>query len=214
MRRVVVIPVKAPAQAKSRLRAVLDDDAREDLARRMARRSIRAALDAPRVDDVLVVSRDPLVLAEAAAEGATPVDERELVDAGDSARALNGALELARRRALEIGVVRLAVVMADLPRIEATDVDALFAALEREAVAVVLAPDADGPGLGALALDPAGCLAFAFGGGRALERHREAAVARSLAVAELRRPGLAFDLDTAEHLAAAGPIDRIPEPRG
>src|SRR5260221_6792480 len=65
----VVIPVKLLAQAKSRLSGLADAD-REAMALAMAADTVSAAVACPAVADVVVVSDDPAVRAEAESAGA------------------------------------------------------------------------------------------------------------------------------------------------
>ncbi len=195
---VVVVPVKELSVAKSRLRPVLGDAGRERLAWAMAEHVVRQAVASPRVQRVIVVSADARVLERVRDLGAVALVERPAHLAGGS---LNQALDQARRSACEALAVALAVVVSDLPFLEAEDVSQLFDELEGERCAV-LAPAHDGIGLGALALKPPDALPFRFGEGVAFRHHAGEAAAANLRVRRLERRGLAFDLDTPADLAA------------
>jgi 2-phospho-L-lactate guanylyltransferase (CobY/MobA/RfbA family) len=65
---------------------------------------------------------------------------------------------------------------------------------------VAIAPDRAGTGTNGLALRPPDALGFAFGTD-SLAAHREAAGDAGVALVEVHRPGLAFDLDTPADLA-------------
>ncbi len=227
---VVLIPIKELGAAKSRLRPVLGDAERERLVLGLAEKAIRAALEADGVDRVLVVSRDPRVLARAAecraqvvAESSPTHDARALNRALDQGRARalemgeapragivcnsrtmeppdESALDQGRASAAELGATALAVLVADLPTIEPADVSALFEAARGDA-AVVLARSHDGAGLGALVESPIAGLPFHFGDGRAFEHHLHEARTRGLGTRTLDRPGLALDLDTTDDWA-------------
>ena len=71
----VVIPVKSFSKAKERLAAVLDPAVRETLARLTAERVIRAALDLPDAERVLVVADDENVAQWARSLGAESIVE-------------------------------------------------------------------------------------------------------------------------------------------
>jgi 2-phospho-L-lactate guanylyltransferase len=71
----VVIPVKLLALAKSRLSDLADAD-RKAMALAMAADTVTAAVACPPVGDVIVVSDDPDVKAEAEAAGATVIADR------------------------------------------------------------------------------------------------------------------------------------------
>ncbi len=191
---VVVVPIKALASAKSRLRAVLDDGERERLVLALAERAIRAALAAEAVDEVLVVSSDLRALALARDCEATAVLEATPIR---HPQPLNRALDQGRERALTLGATALAVLVADLPTIEPADVQALFESAA-SGTGVVLARSHDGAGLGALVERPILGLPFLFGDGRAFEHHLQEARSRGLRSITLDRPGLALDLDTTD----------------
>lgn len=194
----VLIPIKGLHAAKSRLGPELDDSERARLVLVLAERVVCAATAARGVDRVLVVTRDERLLELASAWHAEAVREHGGESEPD---ALNAALDEGRRHAIAAGATRLAVVVADLPMVEPDDIAAVFDALASGA-GVVLARAHDGEGLGALGLTPADAVPFRFGDGRALRHHAAAAEARGLATVVLDRSGLAFDLDTAEDLAA------------
>src|SRR4051812_50174571 len=66
---VALIPVSALEGAKSRLGEVLDPEERRELVEALLLRTIDAALAAPAIDEVLVVSPDPQVIALAVRRG-------------------------------------------------------------------------------------------------------------------------------------------------
>ena len=192
---VVVIPAKAPDRAKSRLGAALDPGRRRALADDLARRALEAALGCASADLVLVVTSDRDLARHAEGRGAVALVEES------GPEGLNVALERAREVARGRDAAALAVLLADLPTVEPTDVDALFGALAGDDGAVVLARSRDGRGLGGLAVRPPGAIPFRFGDGEAYRAHLAAAGDRGLPVVTLDRPGLAFDLDTPDDLA-------------
>ncbi len=65
-----VVPVKPLRRGKSRLAAILTQDEREDLNRRMLVHSLETLKKVPEIEQVLVVSRDPGALALARDYGA------------------------------------------------------------------------------------------------------------------------------------------------
>ena len=102
----VAVPVRALEGAKSRLGAVLDAEERRDLVVGMLQRTVAAALAAPGVIEVIVVSPDPEALLVAQAAGARPLLQQS--------RGLNPAFQEARSAA---GGDRLLLLPADLPTI-------------------------------------------------------------------------------------------------
>ena len=191
MRTIAIVPVKALAEAKTRLAAVLTQPERAALTLR-ALRNVLAALDQPGIAARLVVSPDETVLAEARALGA-----RGLRQVGGG---LNEGLEQARAWACADGADAILIVLGDLPLLAQDDVAELLDLADRPGVAV-FAPDRHGAGTNALLLYPADALPFAFGSG-SLARHRAAATARGLLICQYDAAGTALDLDTPDDLAA------------
>lgn len=184
----VVVPVKDLQGTKSRLAPILDPGARAGLTLYMMGRVVAAVMEAG-IDDVCVVSPDAIVLDEAQRRGATPLLQES--------RGLNPALEEGRRRALDLGASTLLIFPADMPLLDAEDVQAVLEAAEGPAV--VIAPDGAHSGTNTLLVRPPDALPFAFGP-ESFAAHLGAARKRGLDVRVCERPHLAFDLDTAEHL--------------
>jgi 2-phospho-L-lactate/phosphoenolpyruvate guanylyltransferase len=185
-----VVPVKDLWGTKSRLKPILNPGARAGLTIYMMGRVVSAIRDAG-VENVCVVSPDPIVLDEVLKRGATPLLQES--------RGLNPALEEGRRWAMERGGSSLLVLPADLPLLDPEDVRAVLDGIGEED-SIVIAPDGTRSGTNALMLRPADALPFSFGPG-SYEAHLQAARERGLAVRVCERPHLAFDLDTAEDLA-------------
>jgi 2-phospho-L-lactate guanylyltransferase len=188
-----VVPVKDLWGTKSRLAPVLDPGARAGLTLYMMGRVVRAILEAG-IDDVCVVSPDTMVLEEAERRGATPLVQES--------RGLNPALEEGRRRAQELGSSTLLVLPADLPLLDAEDVQAVLQEAG-DGPSAVISPDETRSGTNALLIQPPDVLPFAFGTD-SFEAHLGAARRRSLDVSVCERPHLAFDLDTTGDLASLG----------
>ena len=185
----IIVPHRGLAAAKTRLAPVLDDGEREALARRLLDQVLGVAHRA--CGDVVVISPsealDPLVTAA----GARLVVQRGM--------GLNAGLEQARREAIADGVATLLILHGDLPNLGTDDVAALLDALPEDG-GVAIAPDRGGSGTNALALRPPDAIAFRFGAG-SFAAHRAEAEAAGVALVEVDRPGLAFDLDTPADLA-------------
>ncbi len=185
-----VVPVKDLWGTKSRLEPILDPGARAGLTLYMMGRVV-SAISGAGVENVCVVSPDPIVLDEVLKRGATPLLQES--------RGLNPALEEGRRWAMERGGSSLLILPADLPLLDPEDVRAVLDGIGEED-SIVIAPDGTRSGTNALMLRPADALPFSFGPG-SYEAHLQAARERGLAVRVCERPHLAFDLDTAEDLA-------------
>jgi 2-phospho-L-lactate guanylyltransferase len=174
---------------------VLDPEERRALVERLLRRTLAATHDATSIDETIVISPDPEVLALASATGAIARAQRS--------QGLNGALDEARLALAPD--TRLLALPGDLATVSAADLDALVAlADEAGGGTVVLVTDRHGRGTNALLLDPAGIIPFAFGGD---SREAHACLARA-AGARLIEPesDLAVDLDTPDDLLLAESI--------
>jgi 2-phospho-L-lactate guanylyltransferase len=190
---VVLVPVKALDEAKSRLRGVLSDGARAGLVRAMLAdvlAAVRGAHDGP----VRVVSSDG-----AYDDLARRFVAERLPDAGGGYNAaVLGAL-----RSEEVQRAGAALIVpADLPGATSEDLARTIEALRR--VEVVLVPAVDG-GTGALGLRPPDAIGPTFGPDSA-EAHRRAAVAAGRRIEVLELASLARDVDTlADLVAGASP---------
>jgi 2-phospho-L-lactate/phosphoenolpyruvate guanylyltransferase len=194
----LLVPVKVLAQAKSRLTGLPAAD-RAELALAMAGDTISAALAAPAVAAVLVITDDPAVAGEARRIGALVLPDEP--GAGLNEALFYGAI-YARDHWPESGVAGLA---ADLPALRPGELTrALRAAADRGRAFV---PDADGSGTTLYAAVAGASFEPMFGAG-SRDRHVAAGVA------ELDLPGLAGlrrDVDTVGDLQLAAQIG--PGPR-
>lgn len=185
----IVIPVKSPAFAKSRLAPEAGPDERAALARAFAADTIAAALATPGVARVLVVGDDASL-----AGGAEFVAEPLVRGLGP---AIADGIAAARERA----AVAVGVLLGDLPALRP---DALAAALEvaaRHPLAFVR--DADGTGT-TLATARAGVPFEPKFGHDSAERHAAAGFVELGASDAGAWPTLRRDVDTAGALAEAG----------
>lgn len=194
-----IIPQARLRTAKTRLTPALSPRARAALSLALLRHVCIAVRAVPAVERLTVVSPDRAVRAWGEARGWTV--------APDQGWDLNAALRGTMRSPACEGRALL-IVVADLPWLGAADVTSLVAASRPERV--VLAPSKDGIGTSAL-LVPAGHeFGPAFGPGSRAAHHREAAT-HGLDVVEVIRPGIAFDLDTPDDLAALKVTGRFDE---
>jgi 2-phospho-L-lactate guanylyltransferase len=186
------IPFRGFACGKSRLSAALDERQRVALNRRLFARAVDCAVESLGARCVMVISPDEAVIADAARQGLAALVEPQ--GAG-----LNGALGFARTMAAERGAQALLSLSADLPLLEAADLDAARDAWEGDGT-ILLAADEAGTGTNALIVPVTAPFAYAMGQGSAA-LHRAAARQAGISLHEIRRPGLAFDLDLPEDLA-------------
>lgn len=191
---IAVVPLKALGQAKSRLADHLDGARRQELTAWMFTRVIAACRAAGGVGHILVVAGD-----ERAAGLARALSLDVLVE---STPGLAAAMAVADG-ATESAAATL-VVAADLPLAGADDLDAVCRA-GRRGPCVVVAPTSDG-GTAALLRRPPRVVNTAYGPHSATTHLRSGWAVGVRAVC-IDVPGLAVDIDTAEHLRAAGSRD-------
>jgi 2-phospho-L-lactate guanylyltransferase len=180
-----IVAINTRPRRKLRLRAALDAAGRDALASHMLARVLAAAQGARSVAQVLIVSPG---------QDGLPAGHTVVYDAGVG---LNPAFHMARDQARAARVRELVLLPADLPQLDATDVEALIDAGRRSRIAI--APDRSGTGTNGLYVP--GHLDFTCRFG-AHSRAGHEAEARRLGIepAIVARPGLAMDLDTPDDL--------------
>jgi len=178
-----IVPQKPLPDAKSRLAGALSAPARAALSLSLVRTVCAALRAVPGVEDTIIMTPDPKVQARAAAWGV-----RAILDPHPE---LNAALAetFLRLAGRSHGIL---VVAADLPFLRPADIIALLAAGRARSLA--LAPSKDG-GTNAMLVPPGVTFRPAYGIG-SLAAHRRRSRALGLETVEVRRPGLAFDVDT------------------
>lgn len=192
----MLVPIKGFAAAKARLDGALDADGRAALARQLAATVLAAAAPLP----VLVVCDDDEVAGFARHHGAEVLRQQA---SGLSAAVAEGVAHLAAS-----GVARVVIAHADLPR--ASQLSHLA-----EGSGVVLVPDRHEDGTNVLVVPTDAGFRFAYGPGSFLA-HRGEAERLGLEVNVVHDDDLAWDLDTAEDLAAVTPriTERVTGRRG
>jgi 2-phospho-L-lactate guanylyltransferase len=195
-----IIPAKPFHAGKSRLAALLGVDERAALNRRLFGRVLDAALGTFPSERILVVTKDPLLLALMRGQGLHVLEDTQC--------GLNPALALGCRHAAGHGARSIVVLSSDLPNVTTGDVAALRASVG-DAPGCTIAPDEQEQGTNALALTPPEADFFMFGP-ESFQAHIAAARARNLPIRILRRPGLALDLDTPENYRRFAKEQRSP----
>ena len=189
-----VIPIGTLGGAKSRLGAVLDAEERHDLATRLARSTIRAAVATPGIAETIVITPDDEVRGIALAAGARPMLQRTT--------GLNAGLREARDEVVAAGGSAMLILPIDLPMISP---EALAGVLNVMADVppplVAIVPDRHGRGTNALLLAPPDVIDPCFGGD-SHAAHQAAAAAVGARFIDLDGP-LTYDLDTPDDLLLA-----------
>jgi 2-phospho-L-lactate guanylyltransferase len=193
VRTAAVLPVKSFSHAKQRLGDALGGSEREQLAAAMVGDVLTALGAVEGIDDVVMVTAEPLAARAAEQAGVVVVDDPD--EAGQSAAAGRGI-----DAALVRGADRALLVPGDCPAVDPQELARLLGRAA-EPPHVVIVPDRHGSGTNALLLSPPGVVAPSFGAG-SLARHaaRARAVGATVKVYEL--PSLGLDVDTPDDLVA------------
>ena len=184
----LIIPVKPLGEGKSRLQAALSVAGRAELSRGWLAHLLATITEWGGCAGVVVVSRDPAVLAQAAAAGAQPLLEME--------NDLNAALEQARRWTIDAGAEAVLVLPADLPLLTVADLTQLTAVAPT--AGLVIAPSHD-RGTNALLLRPPAAISYVFGED-SFTRHLALAAAAGITTHVVHSATLALDIDRPEDL--------------
>jgi 2-phospho-L-lactate/phosphoenolpyruvate guanylyltransferase len=177
---VVLVPVKAFANAKARLAPVLDDAERDRLARWTSARVLAAAGELP----TYVACDDEEVAAWATEHGASILWHPGV--------GLNAAVNNSVADLRNAGVSDVIVAHGDLPRAHSL-------ARLSQAGTVTLVPDRHGDGTNVVALPTDMPFEFSYGPA-SFRRHLDSAIAAGLSVRVRRDPLLALDIDTPSDL--------------
>jgi len=185
-----VVPLKSPEAAKSRLRAGLDDRARQRLMFAMARQVVRTLMHTPGIAGVAVVTASPEVAAYVEQEGAEVIrQDRD----GGTAEACRSAV--AR---LSASADSLLMISGDIPLI-CTDAVAALVDLSRRTPLVAIVPDRRRSGTNALLCTPPAVIPPCFGAD-SFERHLAAARSQGVELRIVESDALALDIDDLEDL--------------
>ena len=179
---VVLVPVKAFAQAKARLAVSLDPAQRAELARAMAEHVLAAARPLP-----VAVVCDDMGVAEWA-------DEQAAIVLREPGRGLNGAVEAGVTRLARAGAQEVLVAHADLPMAHGLARLAGFSG-------VTLVPDRQEDGTNVLCLPAGSPFRFRYGP-RSFTRHAAEAKRLGLPLRVRREPDLAWDIDVPSDIPA------------
>jgi len=193
-----VVPAKALDRGKSRLSTVLSRGERVRFARALVEHMLDALRESPCLDGILVATDGDDVADLARSCGAHVLRDR---GHDPLSTVIDHALADVQARGARAAVV----LMADLPRVESRDVDALLRALAEADVALVR--DHLGRHTNALALSPPTAIATRFGREDSFAEHCAAARDAGLRVVVLDNERVAFDVDDpADHVLLTGGI--------
>jgi 2-phospho-L-lactate/phosphoenolpyruvate guanylyltransferase len=187
---VILIPVKNLSAAKQRLAGILDQPARTELAQTMLRDVVTALAAWPLRPACALVTGDPFAL-----ELARQYDFEIIADPANPGE--TAAIEMATHLCVERGIDNTLVIPADIPLIQAAELEQIYAVAPDEGS--VLAPAADGRGTNAAFRRPANLFPLRFGND-SFKPHLAAAQATGRPWQVLQLPRIAVDVDNPEDL--------------
>ncbi|MFZ0760000.1 MAG: 2-phospho-L-lactate guanylyltransferase [Candidatus Sulfotelmatobacter sp.] len=186
----ILIPVKNLSAAKQRLAALLDQPARTELAQAMLHDVVASVAAWPRRPACALVTSDGFAI-----ELARQYDFEVIPDPANPGE--TGAIEVATHLCVSRGIDSTLVIPADIPLIQAGELDQILAHAPHEGS--VLAPAADGRGTNAAFRRPANLFPLRFGND-SFKPHLAAARATGKPCQVLHLPGIAVDVDNPEDL--------------
>jgi 2-phospho-L-lactate/phosphoenolpyruvate guanylyltransferase len=187
----IVIPVKAFADAKSRLATILSPTARAELAEALCADIFHTITRVRGVERVIVVSSEARALDWARQRGwHTLVEERQISEAV--------SVDLACRYCEKAGVQLLLRIPTDIPLVHSSDIEEIFAE-QAQSPACVIIPSRDGTGTNALLRSPPALFPSLFGRD-SFPRHIAAARAAGATAKILRNRRIELDLDEPDDL--------------
>lgn len=192
----VVVPLKSPEQAKSRLKASLAPAHRRALFFSMARHVIRTVRESQGVSGAIVVTSSSEI-----AEFAKAMDCRVVLQSEDAGT--SSAFEAGITQACAEGMNDLLMLPGDLPLLSSRAVEQ-FMRSSRKPTSVTIAPDESGQGTNALLCSPPDAIPLCFGPD-SFHRHVAAARQRGAALQIVKLRELAFDVDR------QGDLERLPQ---
>jgi 2-phospho-L-lactate guanylyltransferase len=182
---VILVPVKNLSSAKQRLAGILDQPSRTALAQAMLYDVLTTLARWDNRPQVAVVTSDPF-----ATNLATEYRFEVMPDSDNPGE--TGAIEMATRICVERGVKSTLVIPADIPLIEAWELEEILKKAPAEGS--VLVPAGDGRGTNAAFRCPANLFPLRFGND-SFKPHHAAAEASGKPCVVLNLPGIAVDVD-------------------
>jgi 2-phospho-L-lactate/phosphoenolpyruvate guanylyltransferase len=187
---VILVPVKNLSAAKQRLAAVLDQPSRTALAQAMLHDVLATLHNWDGRPAVALVTSDPYALQLAAEYHFEVIPDPD--NPGET-----GAIEMATKICVEHGAESTLVIPADIPLIQAWELNEILARAPAEGS--VLVPAADGRGTNAAFRRPAGLFPLRFGND-SFKPHHAAAQATGKPCVILKFAGIGVDVDNPEDL--------------
>jgi 2-phospho-L-lactate/phosphoenolpyruvate guanylyltransferase len=188
-----LLPVKAPQNAKQRLKGSLSPSQREALARLMFQEVLSTLCIVRGLDRIIVATSDRAVADHASHAGAIVFEEHEQ-------RGHSHSADAAATRAMSLGAATVLLLPIDVPLVTKAEIESLIDAAEPSLTgSVIIVPSSDGTGTNALVRTPPDAIASCFGPG-SFRAHLDQARQRGVPSKVLRPAGLLFDIDTPEDI--------------
>ena len=182
----LLIPIKDPARAKTRLRDLLSADERRRLAWAMFEDVCRAVAGCARPDRVVIVTSFAPAIDKARRSGWDVLIE-------ESQTSESASVDWASRRLAADGFDLVMRLPADLPCVQASDIDELLA-VELARPGALIAPSREGTGTNAIIRTPPDLFPSRFGPD-SLRLHKEEAARVGVNCLIVENPRIALDID-------------------
>jgi 2-phospho-L-lactate/phosphoenolpyruvate guanylyltransferase len=182
---VILVPIKNTASAKQRLASVLDQPSRTQLAQAMLHDVLAALHSWNGPESVGIVTNDPHAMNLAANYHFEVIPDPD--NPGET-----GAIEMATSWCVERGEESTLVIPADIPLIQAWELEEIFKHAPAEGT--LLVPAGDGRGTNAVLRRPADLFPLRFGND-SFKPHHAAAQSTGKPLVVLELPGIAVDVD-------------------
>jgi 2-phospho-L-lactate guanylyltransferase len=186
----ILVPIKNTAAAKQRLADILDQPSRTELAQAMLYDVLTTLYNWKSRPQVAVVTSDPY------AEKLAAEYQFEVIPDPDNPGE-TGAIEMATRVCVERGMEWTLVIPADIPLIQALELEEILK--HAPTVGSLLVPAFDGRGTNAAFRRPANLFPLRFGND-SFKPHHAAAQATGTPCVVLNLPGIAIDVDNPSDL--------------
>ena len=186
----ILVPIKNTSGAKQRLASILDQDSRTRLAQAMLHDVLSALHDWKDRPSVGIVTSDAYAIQLASEYQFEIIPDPE--NPGET-----GAIEMATQVCVERGEDSTLVIPADIPLIQAWELEQIYK--QSPAEGTVLVPAGDGRGTNAAFRRPANLFPLRFGND-SFKPHHAAAQATGRPCVTLNLPGIAVDVDNPEDL--------------
>jgi 2-phospho-L-lactate/phosphoenolpyruvate guanylyltransferase len=196
--RAILIPVKTFRRSKERLAPHYSEDERAALARALCEDIFEVIAHVRGIDRVYVITGEDHALDLARKRNWQTIGEREQISESAS-------VDAASQLCAAEGVQALLRLPIDIPLVTASDIEALFAALE-PAPSIVIVPSRDGTGTNALLRSPPDLFPSHFGPD-SFALHLNAAERTGARIKIIRNERIALDVDEPKDLRAAA--DRV-----